>query len=129
MRTRADNNGCPTIPIHVNAAPMQAHIDLLIASGYTAAMLCAELSMSNARLWNVRYRHPKMTRRTASRILALEPLTAVPLDDVVVDRLVMGADYKVINATPEERSAAYAARPSDAMARHLGLNATRERAA
>ena len=128
-KTGAGSRRGPVDPIFVPIEPARAHVRQLRDSGYLLTWIAADIGASLATLSWAMSKGRRIDRHRAARILALRPLEAVAVDEVVVDRLLVGADYKTIRATREERLAAYAARPSDAMARHLGLNATRERAA
>ena len=112
MATGANGRGRTPNPLLVDRGEAVAHWRALRASGWRADDLAAELGMSRSLLsWTMtNTRHTKIRRTTADAILALEPLRAVAVDDVVVHRLVVGfpdADWRALGATRDERLAAF----------------------
>ena len=119
VRTQAPTGGPdkdkPRRPANIPIAPVHAHIDRLLASGWTLRQIAAETGRTQQALWNV-LRRPtrngapktRIRRDTAAQLLALEPLPRLDdyTDPVVVDRLIAGADWQTIGATRAERIAA-----------------------
>lgn len=106
---RARERGCG-ITVPQTVAPDEAieHLWALVRSGWRMTDIAAEAGMGRNHLWNIRAgRFARIQLATAGRILAIDPLPAdVGPDEVVVDRLVSGADWRAIGATREERIAA-----------------------
>lgn len=129
-RLRTSTTDGPTVnPVMVDAAPVAAHIRALVASGWPWRHLAAECGWTNhGRLSLIAQgKTRRVYRTTAARILAVEPLTPVVVDPVVVERLVAGADWRTIGATRQERIEAAELMPSRAEAeRRLGLRAGRD---
>lgn len=93
IRTRADRQGNPTIPLRVDRQPILDHVARLRASGWTVKQLAEEVGVTMANLsWMVSPSNPtkRMDRQRAARILAVAPLEPVTVDDVVVDRFIDG---------------------------------------
>lgn len=119
-----------TVPAHV----VQAHVASLVSSGWTVAAITAELGLHRETVPKiVRGARTAVRATTAAAILGLDPLPAeVGVDEVVVDRLLSGADWRDVGATREERIAAALEalrRPDVALAdieRRLGLRAGRD---
>lgn len=109
VRTGADRGDRPTRPDLIDVTPVRAHVDRLVASGWTKREIAAEIGVTEFTLWSALYetRRPdgtkKIRRTRADAILALDPLEPVDVDQVVVDRLVAGADWRTIGATRAER--------------------------
>lgn len=70
-----------------------AHLDTLVASGWRITDIAAEAGCGRNYLWNLR--GGKLIKRirldTEARILAVQPLVPVLVDDVVVERFIAGA--------------------------------------
>lgn len=109
-RVKADpQSGVPARPVRVPSGPVREHIAALRASGWTLAMIEREAPTSKSQAAHLaRGDYPSVRRDIAARILALEPLTPVDMDEVVVNRLVIGEDWRRIRANRAERLAAFA---------------------
>lgn len=95
LRTRTDANDKPTRPTRVPIDPVRAHVDALVASGWRKRDIADELGITQQAFWNLLHfdRHgPKrwITAAYAARILAVEPLEPVTVDDVAVERFIAG---------------------------------------
>lgn len=130
-RTKAHPlTGVPAIPTRVDVQPIRAHIDALLASGWTKAQIQREAGLTSSHVSHISLGHyPTTNRRIAARILALEPLRPVDVDPVVVERLLASPDviWRTIGATRPERIAAAELLPSRSDAeRRFGLRAGRD---
>jgi hypothetical protein len=97
--------------MRIDAAPIAAHIETLLASGYTLAEIQREAAVSNAHATKIRRGYVKRVHRDiAARILAVEPIPEGDpdyVDHVVVDRLLHPlASWRDVGATRAERIAA-----------------------
>lgn len=113
MQTGHDGRNPPPRPILVDRAPVVEHYDALKASGWRVHDIAEEVGVSAAHLsWTMtNTRHTKIRRDLADAVLAVEPLTPVDVDPVVVDRLVAAYPARVwdtLGATRAERLAAAA---------------------
>lgn len=81
-----------------------AHLDALVASGWRITDIAAEAGCGRNYLWNLR--GGKLIKRirldTEARILAVQPLVPVLVDDVVVERFIAG-NLSWRDLTREER--------------------------
>lgn len=110
LRTKSDHDGRPSLPVLVDAAPVAAHVATLLASGHTRSGIADECGVSRAAVIRIAAGHRTTIKRTtAARILAVEPIPAPDpslVDEVLVERLADGADWRAIGATKAERLAA-----------------------
>jgi transcriptional regulator with XRE-family HTH domain len=108
LRTGADRNGIPAVPLSVPGERVRAHLAALTASGWTRAAIAAETGITPNRVGElIRGYHASWVQQpTADRLFALAPYDTVDVDDVVVDRLIAGADWRDLAATRAERIAA-----------------------
>lgn len=114
-------------PIRLPVGDLAEHIAALYASGWTQAAIAREADVSHATLRRLTRGQRRVHPSTAAALLALQPLTPVDVDPVVVERLVDGADWRAIGATRAERIAAAEHFPVKADAeRHLSLRAGRD---
>ncbi len=110
--TGAGRDGKPQHPTTVPGHVVRAHMDALYESGWITREIAAETGLSVNRVTEIRrgYKASRLMLRTASRILALDPLEPVTYDEAVVARLVDGwpvADWRDVGgraATREERA-------------------------
>lgn len=66
--------------LRVDAAPIVAHVDALIASGWTRVDITREAGLGNSTLWHMtRSTTGRINRRTADAILTLEPYAPITL--------------------------------------------------
>lgn len=118
------------VPVRVPIGPVRDHVIRLRATGWTLREIASEADISFHTVKAVTANtvvKKYVTREVADRILAVEPLTPVTVDPVVVERLVAGADWRAIGATRQERIEAAERMPSRAEAeRRLGLRAGRD---
>lgn len=127
--TRADKDGSPTIPLRVDAEPVRHHIRSLRGSGWRMVDIAREVGVSRNHLAffvSAARRPQRVNRDFAARILELRPLTPVDLDEVVVERLVAGADWRTVGATRAERIAAAAHMSGNEAEARLGLRPGRD---
>lgn len=105
---RGPRNSLPTEPMRVPPAPILGHLAALTASGWRQADIARETGIDSgylSRLIAGQFRG--VHRRNAAALLALAPLAPVEVDEVVVERLVAGADWRALSATRAEREAAW----------------------
>jgi transcriptional regulator with XRE-family HTH domain len=84
------SDGRPAIPQRVDGTRTRQHLEQLRASGWTQAEIARETGLPESTLSGVRNnRWPKVARRVAVAILAVEPLPDPRdiVDPVVVERL------------------------------------------
>lgn len=134
---RSGVRGQPLQPRRIPSGPVVAHLNALLASGWTKAAIVREVTggpNTGGHIYRLlRGEQPRVLRSTAARILALEPLAPVEVDEVVVERLVSGADWRALSATRAEREAAVRAaarsgRDVWTLAARLGISGTAVRA-
>ena len=119
-------------PSMVSVEIVRAHVRELVASGWTQVAIAAEIGRTPQALWSVLNNGNHgvkrwMRRDIAAQIFELEPLEPVEVDEVVVLRLLEGADWRAIGATRAERIAAAELIPVKADAeRRLGLHQGRD---
>lgn len=131
-RVKADpSTGVPAAPMRLDATPVREHVRALLDSGWTKAAIQREAGLATSHCSHLLSgEYPTIHRRVAARLLDLEPLRPVEVDEVVVARLLDGAAWRDLNATRAERLAAFeAAGRTNAAAVRLGLKADRERRA
>lgn len=130
IATRADDRGRPRVHLTVDAAPAREHVAELRASGWTLAEIARELGVGPDAIWqNINPTKKRIRRERAAALLALQPLTPVDVDPVVVERLVASPDviWRSIGATRQERIEAAERIPNRSEAeRRLGLRAGRD---
>lgn len=111
-QTRPDaRTGVPAAPKRVPVEVVLAHVDELLASGWTVSTIVAESGVAETTFRFLRRgRYRAVSPANAARLLALEPLSdGDGVDPVVVDRLVSAYPARIwdqIGATRAERVAA-----------------------